>query len=98
MGGLTAALIIASPFFSTQYVAWLSPFAAVDRRATVMMLPVNTISLILLTSWHEMFEGAVWWWGLLVLRNLLFVMVGLYLAWSSALRDSRLGRRGPIIS
>ena len=86
MGGLTAALIIASPFFSTQYVAWLSPFAAVDRRATAMMLPVNISSLILLTFWHEMFEGRVWWWALLVLRNLLFVMVGVYLARSSASR------------
>jgi hypothetical protein len=83
MGGLTAALIIVSPFFSTQYVAWLTPFAAVDRRATVMMLPVNTFSLILLTSWHEMFEGTVWWWALLVLRNLLFILVGVYLARSS---------------
>jgi hypothetical protein len=55
----------------------------VDRRATVMMLPVNTFSLILLTSWHEMFEGTVWWWALLVLRNLLFILVGVYLARSS---------------
>ncbi len=94
MGGLTAALIIASPFFSTQYVAWLSPFAAVDRRATLMMLPVNTFSLILLTSWHEMFEGTVWWWALLVLRNLLFIMVGLYLARSSGASASSPGRRG----
>jgi hypothetical protein len=94
MGGLTAALIIASPFFSTQYVAWLSPFAAVDRRATVMMLPVNTFSLILLTSWQEMFEGRVWWWALLVLRNLLFIMVGLYLATSSGASASSPVRPG----
>lgn len=94
MGALTAALIVASPFFSTQYVAWLSPFAAVDRRATAIMLPVNTLSLILLTSWHEMFEGTVWWWGLLVCRNLLFILVGLYLGWSSAPRGSRLGYQG----
>ncbi len=98
MGGLTAALIIASPFFSTQYVAWLTPFAAVDRRATAMMLPVNTFSLILLTSWHEMFEGTVWWWGLLVLRNVLFIMVGLYLARSSAASDSRHGRPGRLLA
>jgi hypothetical protein len=98
MGGLTAALIIASPFFSTQYVAWLSPFAAVDRRATMMMLPVNTFSLILLTFWHEMFEGTVWWWGLLVLRNLLFILVGLYLARSSAASDSRRGRQGRLLA
>ena len=86
MGGLTAALVVASPFFSTQYVAWLSPFAAVDRRATALMLPVNIISLILLTSWHEMFNGAVWWWGILVFRNLLFVGLGFYLGYSSAPR------------
>jgi hypothetical protein len=93
MGALTAALIVASPFFSTQYVAWLTPFAAVDRRATAIMLAVNTFSLILLTSWHEMFEGTVWWWALLVLRNLLFIMVALYLARSSGASASRPGRR-----
>jgi hypothetical protein len=97
MGALTAALIIASPFFSTQYVAWLSPFAAVDRRATALMLPVNTASLVLLTSWHEMFEGNVWWWGLLVVRNFLFILVGLYLGWSSVPRASRLGRSGRLL-
>ena len=89
MGALTAALIVASPFFSTQYVAWLSPFAAVDRKATAVMLPVNAASLVLLTSWHEMFEGSVWWWGILVLRNVLFIIVGLYLG-SSAVGDLRL--------
>lgn len=98
MGALTAALIIASPFFSTQYVAWLSPFAAVDRRATSLMLPVNTASLVLLISWHEMFEGKVWWWGLLVVRNVLFVLVGLYLGWSSAPPASSLDRKGRLIA
>ena len=94
MGALTAALIIASPYFSTQYVAWLTPFAAVDRRATAIMLPVNTLSLILLTSWHEMFEGTVWWWALLVLRNLLFIIVGIYLARSSGASAPWPGRQG----
>jgi hypothetical protein len=97
MGALTAALIIASPFFSTQYVAWLSPFAAVDRRATAVMLPVNTASLVLLTSWQEMFEGNVWWWGLLVVRNILFILVGLYLGWSSTQRASRLDRKDRLV-
>jgi hypothetical protein len=98
MGGLTAALIVASPFFSTQYVAWLSPFAAIDRRATAVMLPVNTISLVLLTRWHELFDGAVWWWGLLVIRNLLFVGLGLYLGWSSGSRFSSLGLEGRLLA
>ena len=86
MGALTAALVVSSPFFSTQYVAWLSPFAAVDRRATVGTVSVNVMSLVLLTSWHEMFEGSVWWWLLLVVRNLIFILVGIYLGWSSAAR------------
>ena len=98
MGGLTAALIVASPYFSTQYVAWLSPFAAVDRRATAIMLPVNTISLVLLTSWHEMFEGTIWWWGLLVLRNLLFILVGLHLGWSLLGRASRQKRESGLLA
>ena len=94
IGALTAALIVASPFFSTQYVAWVSPFAAVDRRATLVILPVNVASLVLLTSWHEMFQGTVWWWVLLVLRNFLFVLGGIYLGWTSAPRDSRPSRDG----
>ena len=94
MGALTAALIVASPFFSTQYVAWLSPFAAVDRRATAVMFPVNVASLVLLTSWHQMFEGAIWWWGLLVVRNFLFIIVGVYLGLSSTEHGSRLGGQG----
>jgi hypothetical protein len=98
MGGLTAALIIASPFFSTQYVAWLSPFAAVDRRATATMLPVNIFSLVLLTSWHEMFEGTVWWWAVLVVRNALFILTGIYLARTAAPRDSRLGPEGRLLT
>jgi hypothetical protein len=98
MGALTAALIIASPFFSTQYVSWLSPFAAADRRATAVMVPVNTASLVLLTSWHQMFEGEVWWWALLVVRNVLFICVGAYLGWSSAPRASRLDRKGRLLA
>ena len=94
MGALTAALIVASPYFSTQYVAWLTPFAAVDRRATALMFPVNTLSLVLLTSWHQMFDGRVWWWGLLVLRNVLFLIAGLYLASTSVSRTSSADPRG----
>jgi hypothetical protein len=98
MGALTAALIVASPFFSTQYVAWLSPFAAIDRRATAVMLPVNTISLVLLATWHELFDGAIWWWGMLVFRNLLFVGLGLYLGWSAASRFSSPGQEDRLLA
>jgi len=51
------------------------------------MLPVNAASLALLTSWREMFEGSVWWWGILVLRNVLFILLGLYLGSSATVDD-----------
>lgn len=94
MGALTVALIVSSPLFSTQYVAWVSPFAAVDKRTTALMFPVSAISLVLLTTWHSLSEGAVWWWGLLVLRNALFILLGLYLGWSALPRASRMLRDG----
>ena len=94
MGAMTTALILASPFFSTQYVAWVSPFAAVDERATFAMLGVNVASLILLTSWNDLFDGHVWWWGLLVVRTLVFAWVGLRLARISGVQN---GLRAPII-
>jgi hypothetical protein len=44
-----------------------------------------------------MFEGTVWWWALLVGRNLLFILVGLYLARSSGASASRPGRRSRLL-
>lgn len=80
MGAMTLALIVASPLFSTQYVAWVAPFAAIDRRATTLMLPVNAIGLILLTAWDGLADGSIWWWSLLVVRNVLFIGLGFYLS------------------
>lgn len=91
MGAFTTALILASPFFSTQYVAWVSPFAASEKRAAFGMLGVNLASLILLTTWNDLFDGPVWWWGLLVARNLLFAWVGLRLARISGVQTPSAG-------
>jgi hypothetical protein len=77
-GGLVGAGLLAAPYFSTQYVAWLAPFAALHRRWTGPMLVVSLASLLLITNWHLLFVGTVWWWALLAGRNL--VLVGL--VWS----------------
>lgn len=89
-GGLVGAGLVASPFFSTQYVAWLGPFVALDRRLTRVMLAINIASLALITTWHQLFEGRIWWWGLLVVRNLtlLALVVGLIRVQSSRGADS----------
>jgi hypothetical protein len=72
-GALIGAGLIASPFFSTQYVAWLAPFAAVNRRLTVPGLLISLASLVLITTWFRLFDAEVWWWGMLLARNLLLV-------------------------
>jgi hypothetical protein len=85
-GALVGAGLIASPFFSTQYVAWIAPFVAVSRRLTRPALLISATSLLLIISWFRLFDGEVWWWSLLVARNLLLVVVtaGLILAKTSS--------------
>lgn len=72
-GALIGAGLIASPFFSTQYVAWLAPFAAVNRRLTGPSLLISLASLVLIISWFRLFDAEVWWWGTLLARNLALV-------------------------
>jgi hypothetical protein len=92
-GALTTALILGSYLFSTQFVYWITPFAAADRRATRVMLAVNVASLILLSTWNELFDGPVWWWGLLVARNLLVIVTGFQLATFVGRRVPKLASR-----
>jgi hypothetical protein len=88
-GAFTGVVMIASPFLSTQYVAWLAPFAAVDMRTVRPMLVINGASLLLITTWFDMFEGVSWWWITLFCRNLLLVYVVATLA-----SDMSLSRHG----
>jgi hypothetical protein len=81
-GALVGAGLIASPFFSTQYVAWIAPLVAFHKRLTRPMLLISASSLVLIVTWFRLFEGLVWWWSLLAVRNLLLVglVVGLIMA------------------
>lgn len=91
-GALTGVIMIASPFLSTQYVAWLAPFAATDMRTFRPMLAINAASLVLITTWFDLFDGARWWWAALFVRNLLLVYVVASLAGMSASRAGLVGR------
>jgi hypothetical protein len=79
-GALTVAGVLASPFFSTQYVAWFAPFAAIRRRPATLMLCVSLLSLVVILGWFRLFEGVIWWWTVLLLRNALVVLLGLEMA------------------
>jgi hypothetical protein len=82
MGSLSVGLMVASPYLSTQFVMWATPFAAASRSGTTrrVLLIVNVLSLILITLWWWLFSGAIWWWATLVVRNVLLVGVGFRLA------------------
>jgi hypothetical protein len=86
-GALVGAGLIASPFLSTQYVAWIAPFVAVNRRLTRPAMLTSAASLVLIVFWFRLFHGDVWWWSLLVARNLL--LVGLIVGLMNARPSSR---------
>jgi hypothetical protein len=74
-GGLVGSYMLTVPAFSTQYLAWTTPFLAAERNFLAPGLVVNVLGLGLLITWPSMFDGAVWWWALLVVRNLIFLTI-----------------------
>ena len=79
LGALTVAGVLASPFFSTQYVSWFAPFAAIRRHTMWQMLGISVLSLVIILGWFSLFEGAAWWWTVLVARNALVIVLGVSL-------------------
>lgn len=73
-GSATGAIIVASPLLSTQFLAWLAPFSAAAKRSWQVALIVNSVSLVLITSWSELATGRLWWWVVLVIRNCLLLL------------------------
>jgi hypothetical protein len=76
LGALTVAGVLASPFFSTQYVSWFAPFAAIRRHTMWQMFGISVLSLVMILGWFSLFEGATWWWTVLVARNALVIVLG----------------------
>jgi hypothetical protein len=77
-GLLIGLLMVASPLFSTQYMAWITPFAATERRPWLLLVGLNVLSLILITTWTDGLAGEGQWFLLVLLRNLgLLVLLGL---------------------
>jgi hypothetical protein len=92
VGAVTGAIMLASPLLSTQYVAWLAPFAAGERRSWRLALLVNLLSLVLIITWFDLFEGRLWWWSVLAGRNLLLIVLVALLARAAASRPAPAGR------
>lgn len=93
-GLMTGAIVLASPLFSTQYLAWLAPFLAV--RATWMRVAflINAASLGIILSFDRALVGEMWWFGGVFLRNLVLLTFLFYIAVGERAPSLRLGSSG----
>ena len=80
LGALTIGGLLASPFFSPQYVAWMLPFAVQRRRWAVAAFVISTASLAMVLGWYDLFSGTWWWWAVATTRNLLLLALGFQMA------------------
>jgi hypothetical protein len=93
VGILTVAILMASRLFSTQYVLWITPFvAAASSRTRALAFAAGGLSLASVLGWWSLFDGAVWWWATVAIRNLLLVWVGIRMASEARDLGSQAGR------
>ncbi|MGH8924438.1 MAG: hypothetical protein ACRDWA_07370 [Acidimicrobiia bacterium] len=86
-GLLVGAVVLASPLFSTQYLAWLAPFLAARATWLRAAFVINAASLGIILAFDVALRGEMWWFGGVVGRNLAL----LALLVCMALRERRSG-------
>ena len=84
-GLLVGAVILASPLFSTQYLAWLAPFLALRGTWLRAAFVINAASLFIILGFDSALRGEMWWYGGVVGRNLALLALLVYIA----LREGR---------
>jgi hypothetical protein len=72
-GAVVGSVMIASPLLSTQYMSWITPFAAFRRSWAFLMLLINSLSLVLVLFFDSALLGEISWFVLAVLRNVGFL-------------------------
>jgi hypothetical protein len=77
------ALLIGSPLLSPQFILWPTPFLALhpDRTVRGTGISVSVLTLVYMLGWNSGFEGDLWWVGVVNLRNLSLLALGLITAW-----------------
>ena len=83
------AVLVGSPLLSPQFVLWPTPFLALhpDRMVRGVAVLVSSLTLIYMLGWNPGFEGDLWWVGVVNLRNIVLVVLGVMTAW--LVRDVR---------
>jgi hypothetical protein len=79
-GLLVGGIVLASPLFSTQYLAWLAPFLATRATSTRAAFLINAASLGIILAFDAGLRGEVWWFGGILARNLALLALLSYLA------------------
>jgi hypothetical protein len=80
------ALLIGSPLLSPQFILWPTPFLALHPDKTIrgMALAVSALTLLYMLAWNPGFEGDLWWVGVVNLRNIVLLALGVVTAWAVA--------------
>lgn len=78
LGAATVAVLVGSPLLSPQFLLWPTLFLAFHPNPMVRRLTVgaSALTLIYMLGWNPGFEGDLWWVGVMNLRNLVLLAVG----------------------
>lgn len=91
MGAVVAGVLVASPLQSTQFLFWLTPFAAAASSSSrLLMVLAGGIGLFNLITFESMVMGRWWWFASVVMRNMVLVMLGWRLASEAQDSDGRI--------
>ena len=83
LSAAVVALLVASPLLSPQFMLWPTPFLALHPNRTVrgLAIAVSALTLLYMLAWNPGFEGDLWWVGVVNLRNLVLLALGVTTAW-----------------
>ena len=79
-GLVVGGIVLASPLFSTQYLAWLAPFLATRGTWLRAALVINAASLGIILAFNAGLGGEMWWFGAVLVRNLALLALLFYMA------------------
>ena len=70
-------------YFVVLWILWPTPFLALhpDRMVRGVAVLVSSLTLIYMLGWNPGFEGDLWWVGVVNLRNIVLVVLGVITAW-----------------
>ena len=72
-GLLVGGIVLASPLFSTQYLAWLAPFFAARATWLRAAVVINAASLGIILAFDAALRGEMWWFAGVLARNLILL-------------------------